>query len=210
MTRRSVAALAHADAARCIALPHLDAPVDREAWLDVATATATAASGHWMLDDPAFLRATIEHALELRTPHDVLALQLWPAEAAIAGLLRVAAHDAEGVEAVAARLASSGTRIDRLAGAMGDGCEWLHAAPIPGEERDGLLGWQAVFAGTEVDVLITLEPTVPQLLPSLLDHARALAMDLVIEVDGRAMRALDLPTVLGIGLGETWVPDGAA
>ncbi|MFA4842032.1 MAG: hypothetical protein WC580_10035, partial [Agrococcus sp.] len=165
MTRRTVAALAHADASRCIPLPHIDADVDREAWLEAATTTAAAASAHWTLEDHAFIRATVEHALAQRAPQDVLALQLWPADAAIAGVVRVSTHDAEGVEAVAARLEASGApRIDRLVGAMGIGCEWLHASTIPGEQHEGLLGWQAVFAGEEVDVLITLEPTVPQLL----------------------------------------------
>lgn len=211
MSTRSVAALAHADASRCIVLPPLDVPFDREAWLDAATETAVAASSHWGLDDPGFVRAMVEHALSQRAPQDVLALQLWPDDTAIAGVVRVSTHDAEGLEAVAARLAHSGAeRIDRIDGAMGAGCEWLHVAPIPGEPAEGLLGWQAVFAGAEVDVLVTLEPTVPQLMPMLLDDARALAMDLVIEVDGRAMRALDLPQRLGLEAGETWVPEGDA
>ena len=210
MSTRSIAAIAHADASRCIVLPPLDAP-RRDAWLDGATATALAASAHWELSDLAFVRATIEHALSMRVTQDVLALQLWPSDAPITGVVRVSTHDAEGLDAVAARLASSGAeRIDRIDGAMGGGCEWLHVAPIPGEREDGLLGWQAVFAGDEVDVLVTLEPTVPQLLPMLLDHARALAMDLVIEVDGRPMRALDLPQRLGLEVGETWAPEDAA
>ncbi|ROR65993.1 hypothetical protein [Agrococcus jenensis] len=211
MSRRSVAALAHADADRCIVLPHLDQPLDREAWLDAATEAGVAASAHWELTEPAFVRATVEHALSKRAPQDVLALQLWPDDAPIAGVVRVSTHDAEGLEAVAARLASSGAaRIDRIDGAMGAGCEWLHLAPIPGESEDGLVGWQAVFAGDEVDVLVTLEPTVPQLLPALLDDARALAADLVIEVDGRPMRALALPERLGLEVGESWAPEDDA
>lgn len=211
MSRRRVVAHAHADVDRCIPLPHLDEPLDREAWLDDATRIAVAASAHWALDDADFIRSTLEHALSQRAPQDVLALQLWPADAAIAGVVRVSAHDAEGLDAVAARLESSGAaRIDSVEGAMGAGCEWLHTAPIPGDGQQGLLGWQAVFAGSDVDVLVTLEPTVPQLVPALLDDARALAMDLVIEVDGRPMRALDLPQRLGFGVGETWAPEGTA
>ena len=211
MIDRLVRVVAHADELRCIALPGLRDGVDRERWLDGAVATARRVVDHWGGIDDSFLRATIEHALAQRTDADVLALQLWPDDAMLTGLVRVSVHDAEGAPAVAHRLEQSGAaRIDRIDGAMGAGCEWLHVGPLPGEEEASLVGWQALFAGESVDVLVSLEPTVPQLLPVLLDDARALAQDVAVWVDGEPVRAVDVASLLGIGYGEAWSTEARA
>jgi len=161
-------------------------------WVAEAARRLDAADG--VAPMPVELRAEfIAHAATTVTPHDVLALQLWPLDG-FPFVVRVAVHESPGLEEVrrSIRAGAEGWRAVMASEHLGSGCQWIFDGEVPGSDRIATRGWQAVFADDAVMTVVTLEPVLADAFLLATPHVAALVDDLRILVDGEPWRGGDL------------------
>lgn len=161
-------------------------------WVAAAAGRLTEADG--VAPMPVELRAEfIAHAATAVTPHDVLALQLWPQDG-FPFVVRVSVHESPGLEEVrrSIREGAASWRAVSASEHLGSGCQWIFDGQVPGSEQIATRGWQAVFADDAVMAVVTLEPVLADAFLLATPHVAALVDDLRILVDGEPWRGGDL------------------
>lgn len=176
----------------------------------VATAAGRLGEAEGIASMPAELRAEfIAHAATSVTPHDVLALQLWP-EDGFPFVVRVSVHESPGLEEVrrSIREGAGAWRAVAASEHLGSGCQWIFDGEAPGSAQIATRGWQAVFADDAVMAVVTLEPVLADAFLLATPHVAALVDDLRILVDGEPWRGGDLNRGL-VMADESWPGAGA-
>lgn len=176
----------------------------------VATAAGRLGEAEGIASMPAELRAEfIAHAATSVTPHDVLALQLWP-EDGFPFVVRVSVHESPGLEEVrrSIREGAGAWRAVAASEHLGSGCQWIFDGEAPGSAQIATRGWQAVFADEAVMAVVTLEPVLADAFLLATPHVAALVDDLRILVDGEPWRGGDLNRGL-VMADEAWPGVGA-
>lgn len=194
------------DESRWIPIPRALEGAHRTAWLHGAVDTATRASEHWDAPADELVPQIVEHALDLRGD-DELVLQYWPDVVPAAVLVRIEVSEAGDRGAVAARLRSEArSRVEQIASdGLGPGYEWVHSAPLPGDDTDSLIGTQYLFLDDDVMVLITLDPTLPAVFQFVIDEVREFVASVELSDRGRRWRSTALAPDVGTRRDlETW------
>ncbi|MFD6698398.1 MULTISPECIES: hypothetical protein [unclassified Microbacterium] len=176
----------------------------------VATAAGRLGEAEGIASMPAELRAEfIAHAATSVTPHDVLALQLWP-EDGFPFVVRVSVHESPGLEEVrrSIREGAGAWRAVAASEHLGSGCQWIFDGEAPGSAQIATRGWQAVFADDAVMTVVTLEPVLADAFLLATPHVAALVDDLRILVDGEPWQGGDLNRGL-VMADESWPGAGA-
>lgn len=176
-------------------------------WATAAAARLGASDG--VAPMPVELRAEfIAHAVGTVTPHDVLALQLWP-EDALPFVVRVSVQESPGLAEVrrSIREGAGAWRAVTASAHLGGGCQWIFDGEVPGSEQIATRGWQAVFADDAVMAVVTLEPVLADAFLLATPHVAALVDDLRILVDGEPWRGGDLNRGL-VTADEEWQGEG--
>jgi len=161
-------------------------------WVAEAARHLDAADGVALM--PVELRAEfIAHAAATVTPHDVLALQLWPLDG-FPFVVRVTVQESPGLEEIrrSIREGAEGWRAVMASEHLGSGCQWIFDGEVPGSDRIATRGWQAVFADDAVMTVVTLEPVLADAFLLATPHVAALVDDLRIRVDGEPWQGGDL------------------
>lgn len=189
----------HVDESRWITIPRDLAAVDRRAWIETAVRTAERASTHWDQPTGDLVPQIVEHALEARGNHDGLVLQFWPEGVPAAVLVRIEVSEALERNDIAEQLRGEVlSRVEQFTSrGIGPGYEWLHSAPLPGEQVEALIGTQYLFIDDEIMVTVTLDATLPTVFPFVIDDVRELVASVELTAAGHPWRALALPEDVG-------------
>jgi hypothetical protein len=203
VNRVDVVVETHASAERVLDVPTAMSPDVRERWMVDAVERAMPLAAHWGEGAEQLVPSLVAQALDAVQPEDALVLQLWPAASPVTGIVRFSIHASPGLQAVRDDLVGHPESAVTLLGEgrMGVAREWFHAEPF---EDASIVGWQAVFADERWMVVLTLEPTLPFLLPALIDDVRVLALDTAIAIDGAPWRGADLGDPGLAHGGEEW------
>lgn len=191
---------------RWIALPAAADPAARRDWPAHASARVRALGAAWPADSAALVPDLLAHALD-RRGDEHLVLLYWPVVAPMPATVRIAVLASPGRAAIADDLrAQRAAHAEHVDGArLGPGVEWVHADALPGIDGEQLIGTQACFADDDTLVLVTLDPTLPALLPHVIEEVRELARSVVRLRGGVDWTALPLPEDVAARADlETW------
>ncbi|WP_344377994.1 hypothetical protein [Agromyces tropicus] len=179
---------------------------DRDAWVRSNVDRVRALGEDWPADAAELVPALLAHAVD-RRGEDHLVLTFWPSVVPLPATVRISVLASPGRAAIADELRARPTsRAEHVDGArLGPGVEWVHADALPGERGEQLIGIQACFADDETMVLVTLDPTLPALLPHVADPVRELARTVERVRAGHPWVARPLPEGVGTRSDrETW------
>ena len=196
---RQVDCTVYVDEARSLVIPAGLAGAERTAWRERAVAFARAAASHWEDSTEQLIPHIIDHTLDQRGADDLLVFQLWPEDIPAPTLVRVTVYESSGIEAIAEQLRRATTsRVEQLIGArLGPGREWLHGAPLPGEETEMLIGLQSCFADEEMCILVTLDATLPDVFSRVVDDVRIIVAGMEVQIGGSPWHAVDVGVDVG-------------
>jgi hypothetical protein len=197
----------HVDESRWIMIPRELAEHERAVWLDRAITTAERATAHWDPPTGDLIPQILEHALDVRGDHDGLLLQFWPDVVPGAVLVRVEVSEAADRNSVADQLRGEVlSRVEQFhSQGLGPGYEWLHSAPLPGEQDDVLIGTQYLFMDDALMVVVTLEATLPTIFSFVIEDVREFVASIELTDAGGPWRGLALSDDLGTRPDlETW------
>ncbi|WP_430647841.1 hypothetical protein [Agromyces sp. GXS1127] len=187
---------------RWVEVPGEADAASRAVWVAATSARVRELGRTWPDGSADLVPSMLEHALDRRGA-DHLVLLRWPAVVPMPVTVRVSVLASPGRGAIAAELrANRAAHPEHVAGArLGPGVEWVHGDALPGAAGRGtdgagaeqLVGTQACFADDDTMVLVTLDPTLPDLLPHVIDDVRAFTRSLRrVQADGD-WQALPLP-----------------
>ncbi|MGR0319270.1 hypothetical protein [Agromyces sp. ZXT2-3] len=190
---------------RWVEVPPVTDAASRDAWVATTSSRVLALGAAWPGGSPDLVPSMLAHALD-RRGDDHLVLLHWPAVVPMPVTVRVSVLASPGRAAIAHALrANRAAHPEHVAGArLGPGVEWVHGDALPGAADTGagvgaaaraehLIGTQACFADDTTMVLVTLEPTLPDLLPHVIDDVRAVTRSLGRVRGGQDWGALPLP-----------------
>lgn len=160
----------------------------RDGWVDVVVQVVRAEHAADVIDPIApIVRATIQHGIGAVHPGAIGTLQHWPTPMLTATVVTIEGAAAPPSESTDVRLMPSGVDPDRVAIGLVDaphlgvGCEVRYGVPTGDRDVPELVGVSLAFRGERGVVRILAEPTLPALVPRLVDDLRGLAACVELE-----------------------------